>query len=178
MKLFISPIFPQQNINSSSKKGLRHFLKWKIITSKKNKQTTKKENITSWILSPVQQNKAALVPPPPQSAAEKQPPLGGFLIHLRTMAALPLRRRREGAALPAASGRVPSAEPAREKPLERPLRREGREGGRPVRTEKARERRKEGARPRRVQPVGSSRLSAPGALSAQPGPPPAPAARA
>lgn len=55
---------------------------------------------------PVLRNKAALVLPPPQRAAEKPLPLGGFFIHLRTMAVLPLRRR-EGAALPTPPGRVP-----------------------------------------------------------------------
>lgn len=71
------------------------------------------------------------------------------------MAAFPLGRRREGAALPAASGRVPSAEPARESPLEQPLRREGREGSRLIRTEKAREGRKEGARPLGTPPAAA-----------------------
>lgn len=46
--------------------------------NKQEKQTNKKENIRSWILSPAMQNKAARVPPPPQSAAEKQPRSAAF----------------------------------------------------------------------------------------------------
>lgn len=37
-KLFISSAFPQQNTNSSYKKGSRNILKWKVITNKENKK--------------------------------------------------------------------------------------------------------------------------------------------